>query len=125
MDRVVTAQIADLEYPLCLTCRAQQQIAENYDSNGNFGGGQKFSDTIAEYVRVISILLKGGAEYVSKHDGAEPKETPSEEDLQTLLTPAEVLLAYQKCAEAIKLGSEPTIQLESGKKGAASTIARQ
>ena len=124
MDRVVTAKIAGEEYPLCLTCRAQQKIAEKYDSSGNFGGGQKFCDTIAEYIRVISILLKGGAEYVSKRDGTEQKEIPSEEDLQTL-TPAEVLLAYRKCEEAIKLGSEPTIQLEPGKKGAASTIARQ
>lgn len=124
MDRVVTAKIAGEEYPLCLTCRAQQKIAEKYDSSGNFGGGQKFCDTIAEYIRVISILLKGGAEYVSKRDGAEQKEIPSEEDLQTL-TPAEVLIAYRKCEEAIKLGSEPTLQLEPGKKGAASTIAQQ
>lgn len=124
MDRVVTAKIAGEEYPLCLTCRAQQKIAEKYDSSGNFGGGQKFCDTIAEYIRVISILLKGGAEYVSKRDGTEQKEIPSEEDLQTL-TPAEVLIAYRKCEEAIKLGSEPTIQLEPGKKEAASTIARQ
>lgn len=125
MDRVVTAKIAGEEYPLCLTCRAQQKIAEKYDSSGNFGGGQKFCDTIAEYIRVISILLKGGAEYVSKRDGSEQKGTPSEEDLQTLLTPAEVLIAYRKCEEAIKVGSEPTIQLEPGKKGAASTIAQQ
>lgn len=124
MDRVVTAKIAGEEYPLCLTCRAQQKIAEKYDSSGNFGGGQKFCDTITEYIRVISILLKGGAEYVSKRDGTEQEEIPSEEDLQTL-TPAEVLIAYRKCEEAIKLGSEPTIQLEPGKKGAASTIAQQ
>ncbi|MGW8114275.1 hypothetical protein ACVS9P_03670 [Caproicibacterium sp. NSD3] len=124
MDRVVTAKIAGEEYPLCLTCRAQQKIAEKYDSSGNFGGGQKFCDTIAEYIRVISILLKGGAEYVSKRDGTEQKEIPSEEDLQTL-TPAEVMFVYRKCEEAIKLGSEPTIQLEPGKKGAASTIAQQ
>lgn len=124
MDRVVTAKIAGEEYPLCLTCRAQQKIAEKYDSSGNFGGGQKFCDTIAEYIRVISILLEGGAEYVSKRDGLEQEEIPSEEDLQTL-TPAEVLIAYRKCEEAIKLGSEPTIHLEPGKKGAASTIARQ
>ena len=124
MDRVVTAKIAGEEYPLCLTCRAQQKIAEKYDSSGNFGGGQKFCDTIAEYIRVISILLEGGAEYVSKRDGLEQEEIPSEEDLQ-MLTPAEVLITYRKCEEAIKLGSEPTIQLEPGKKGAASTIARQ
>lgn len=132
MERIQPIQIAGTDYLLNFSTRAANAVMERYGSIGGINSAffaqsddenvreKAVSEIAAEVAWALALLMREGAAYA---DIVDHKKVPalSAEDLQVVMSIAELLDARGPVLEAVAAGIAATVEVEPDAKNAETT----
>ena len=115
--------ISGKEYPICFSIGAMEAFIGRYGSiegAGNVFNENDYLKALKEIRWMLSVLVEQGCKKAAFESGSSINY-PSEEQLEFLISTADIRDFEEKIVEAIKTGNETEIEVEEDVKNAMTT----
>lgn len=116
LDRSSIIKVGDQEYELILTTKATKQIASRYGGLENLGDklikSENFEMALSEIIWILTLLANQSILIHNLKNPKDKKELLTEETLELLTTPSQLVEYKEAIVEAMAKGTNRNIKSE-------------
>lgn len=121
-ERAATITLGNEEYELLLTTRATKEIASRYGGLESLGDklmkSENFEEALGEIIWLIALLANQSIMIYNLRHKDEPKPLITEEELELLTTPRDLMEYKNSITDALYKGTKRNVQSEDDAKNA-------
>lgn len=121
-ERASTIKLGEDEYELLLTTRATKEIASRYGGLESLGDklmkSENFEEALGEIIWLIALLANQSIMIYNLRHKDEPKPLITEEELELLTTPRDLMEYKNSITDALYKGTKRNVQSEDDAKNA-------
>ena len=121
-ERAATITLGNDEYELLLTTRATKEIASRYGGLESLGDklmkSENFEEALGEIIWLIALLANQSIMIYNLRHKDEPKPLITEEELELLTTPRDLMEYKNSITDALYKGTKRNVQSEDDAKNA-------
>ena len=118
-DRAVSVNIGGVDYPLIITTKATKEIAKRYGGLESLGErllkAEHFEEALGEVVWLIALLANQAIminNFQNRDNQKGQKQLLSEDEIELLTTPADMISFKSAIQEAMLKGTKRTVESE-------------
>ena len=115
-ERAATITLGNEEYELLLTTRATKEIASRYGGLESLGDklmkSENFEEALGEIIWLIALLANQSIMIYNLRHKDEPKPLITEEELELLTTPRDLMEYKNSITDALYKGTKRNVQSE-------------